>query len=402
MTVAFFSENFHPEISGIADAIVDLGQVLAKRGHQIIYVVPRYSAENYHLAKLEPQEINLHPNIRIIRLPSLPFPAGTGQARLVIPTGRAWWALRKLKPDIIHTQHFFGVGLEALIAAKMLNVPLIGTNHTVISEFIRYSPVQLPGATTAGLHYVSWYYNRCQYVTAPSATLLSEMVAYGLSRPHEFISNPIDTITFHAANEDQKQIQKKEFGFSSHTLLYVGRFAAEKKIEDLIMALPAIIAQIPDTILALAGHGQTFAAIQELVKKIKLETHVKFLGTLDKPTLARAYQAAEIFAIASTSENQPMTLLQAYACSIPAVGVRARGLAEHIHPELGKLVEPGNIAALSTTLIDFLSNAPERQTLGAAALAYAQHYNAESIATVWEERYASMMTPRLGGPRETL
>ena len=63
---------------------------------------------------------------------------------MVIPTGLRWLQVKQFTPDIIHTQLFFTVGLEALIASKALGVPIVGTNHTAVKEFSRYAPLHTP------------------------------------------------------------------------------------------------------------------------------------------------------------------------------------------------------------------------------------------------------------------
>ena len=35
--IAYFSDNFYPEISGISDSIVTTGEELRKRGHEVMY-----------------------------------------------------------------------------------------------------------------------------------------------------------------------------------------------------------------------------------------------------------------------------------------------------------------------------------------------------------------------------
>src|SRR3989344_6465229 len=142
MRIAFFSDNFYPELSGISDSIITTATELGRRGHQIRFFAPRYSTRNYSLLGLAAKEPSLGPNVSFCRFFSLPFPTGTGQGRLVVPSGWRTWAIKSFSPDILHSHLPFGVGLEGLIASKILHKPLVGTNHTPTSEFIHYSPWQ--------------------------------------------------------------------------------------------------------------------------------------------------------------------------------------------------------------------------------------------------------------------
>ena len=144
MRIAFFSDNFYPETSGISDSIIVLGKELARRGHVITFYAARYGPKEFALAGVPQEEPALGENIHIVRFASFRYPTGTGQGRLVIPLGVRSLRIARFRPDILHTQLFFGVGLEALFASRILRVPIIGTNHTVLKEYLKYAPIQAP------------------------------------------------------------------------------------------------------------------------------------------------------------------------------------------------------------------------------------------------------------------
>ena len=62
MKIAFFADNFYPELSGIADSILLTGVELAKRGHEIHYFVPKYSQKDYETSLVEYKELELEEN----------------------------------------------------------------------------------------------------------------------------------------------------------------------------------------------------------------------------------------------------------------------------------------------------------------------------------------------------
>ncbi|MBU6141548.1 glycosyltransferase [Patescibacteria group bacterium] len=389
MKIAIFSDNFFPELSGIADSIIALAKALSARGHEIHFFVPQYSVVDYRKGNLLQQELDLGPHVHIHRLSSFSVPSPTGQARLVLPIGGSLREMRKIKPDIIHTQLIFGVGLEALLAGKMTHTPVIGTNHTAITEFVRYLPVRFPWAKSLALRYAVWYYNSCEFVTAPSESVFSEMVPNGFVRPHQALSNPIDTDLFteKVAKAKEKEETIKKLKLSPNTIVYAGRLAAEKNIDTIIRALPAVRAKVPDVVLALAGHGAGADELRMLAKNLNVVQHVRFLGTLEKPLLAKLYRAGRAFAIASTSETQSMTLMQALACGLPAVGVNARALPEYITPENGFIVEPGDAEGMANALIGILKNKKTWSRLSKGARRSVERYAIPRVADTWEELY---------------
>ena len=384
MKIAIFSDNFYPELSGIADSIVKLAMELSNLGHEVCFFVPHYGAKDYKIVNLPEQEINLGQNIKIKRLLSLPAPFSGAQSRLVLPffSGRLF---EEFKPDIIHSQLFFGAGIEALIAAKLNKVPFIGTNHTSITDFV-------PGEfmKRQSLNYAVWYYNRCDFVTAPSQSVFKEMLVHGFNKPHEVISNPIDINTFSLSNN--KSEYKKKFNLSDNTVVYAGRLAPEKNLDVIIKAIALTKKSVSDLNLAFAGSGQSENQLKQLAKELNLENEVKFLGTLNKIDLAKLYQASEVFAIASASETQSMVLMQALACGLPAVAVNARALPEYVNEKNGYIVKIGDEKAMAEKFVLLLENQALRQSLSHGAAEYVKQFSAQNIAKKWEKLYSQAIS----------
>jgi len=391
MKIAIFSDNFYPELSGIADSIVILAKELVNLGHIINFYVPKYSLKNYRKVGFTGKEIDLGESIKIFRFFSLPYPTATGQSRLVVPTGLRSVFIKKFNPDIIHSQLFFGVGIEALAAARLLKKPIVGTNHTAITEFVRYSPIKTEWFKKISAQYLIWYYNHCNYVTAPAQSIIDEMIKNGLTRISQVISNPIDTAVFNCDLRKDSRAIKQEFNLSAATVVYAGRLAAEKSIEPIIRAIALVKKEIPEINLALAGHGSSEKSLKDLAKELKIEHQVKFLGTLDKPTLAKLYQACEVFVIMSTSEVQNMCMLQAMACGLPMVGVRWRGVTDLVGEKNGYLVAKDDYQALAEKIIFLYKNNKTRQACGQAAFNFVSNYSSQNVAREWEKLYEKVI-----------
>lgn len=390
MRIAIFSDNFYPELGGIQDSIASLGKEMSKLGHKLIFYVADCSVKDFAVGNLPVKEINLGDNVTIYRCFSLPVPSPTKQSRLVIPTGQRWRQLKKFKPDIIHSHTFFGLGWEAVIAAHYLKLPLIGTNHWVITEFNNYSPVMSNLFSKLSLKYVVKYYNQCDFVTAPSKTVLTEMAAHGFFKPSRVVSNQIDLAVFKPSRAGKRKL-KKEFNLSDFTVVYAGRLGNEKNVDVIIKAVALVKKQLPTVNLAIAGHGSAEPRLGALVKKLSLENEVKFLGTLSKEKLARLYNASDVFAIASTSESQSMVLLQAMGCGLPVVGVNWRALPEYINSRNGYLVAPGNPGEMAKKFAYLFKHENKRKLLGRGGLSYVNQFSADNIAKQWEKIYGQVI-----------
>ncbi len=393
MKIAFFSDNFYPELSGISDSISLLAKGLEKCGHAVIFFVPYYGPKEFEKASLPPAEIPLGERIQVRRLFSIPFSTPTEQGRLVIPTVRPSIALQKWNPDIIHTQLFFGAGLQALCLAKMLQKPLVGTNHTLLKEFLRYSPIKSGWVGCLSLKYASWYYNCCDFVTAPSQYVIQEMKFHGLRKPFEVISNPVDTEIFTPREIDRDAV-KKSYGLSNNTLVYAGRLAGEKNIDVIFQAMVLIKKEIPNITLALAGRGIAASELKNLARKFQIEDSVKFLGMLSKPQLAELFTASEVFVITSTSETQSLTLMQAMAVGLPVLGVEARALPEYINEKNGFLVKVNDYQSLAHRTIFLMQNPGLRKQMGREAWQFVQNFSAPCIVKKWETLYKKIQSEK--------
>ncbi len=386
MRIAIFSDNFYPEISGISDSIISLAKELAQKGHQIAFFVPRYTQKDFEIANRSYQELDLGKNIQIHRFFSFSYPnSPTKQARLVIPTFWRWIKVKKFNPDIIYTQDIFGMGLEALLASKVLKTILIGTNHTPITEFLKYGPVRGKLIDKFSLKYVSWYYNHCRWISAPNKIIVSEMRANGFNKTAEVISNPIELKSFQAYPITEKELLKEKLGLSKNTIIYTGRLAPEKNIDVAIKATALVKKKIPDINLVLTGYGSAENSLKKLARKLKVEENIKFFGFVEsgKP-FTDLYNACDIFVVTSTAEMQCMSMMQAMACGLPVIAVEAWALPEYVNSQNGYLIKPGDVTALAKKIICLLKNPQKRVKLGEGGINYVANFSAKKIATIWE------------------
>jgi len=391
MRIAIFSDNFYPELSGISDSIIQLGKELGRLNHQVCFFAPKYSKKNYETVNQPRLELNLGKNIKIKRFFSLPFPSPTKQARLVIPGFWRWLSVKNFKPDIIHSQLFFGVGLEAMAAAKILKRPLIGTNHTRIKEFFKSGYLNSRRLGEIATNYMNWYYNHCDFVTAPARSFLDEMITNGIIAPSRSIPNPVSAEVFNNSGQTDSEAVRKKYNLSGPVIVYAGRLAYEKNIDVIIRALQLIKKEIPEVNLALAGHGQAEDWLKKLALELGLEKNVKFLGTLSPDGLAELYRSADVFTIASISEVQSMTIIQAMACGLPALGVNCNSVPELIGENCGLLFKPGDSKDLSEQLVKLLSNNDLRRKLGQGAVNSTPKFAAANIAKEWINLYGEVI-----------
>jgi glycosyltransferase involved in cell wall biosynthesis len=388
--IAMFTDHFYPELGGIQDSVAILSRALGRRGHRVRILAPRYAVADYRLVGADAGDGDLGANVCVRRRGSLPFPSSTRQSRAALPSPFGWARLvDSERPDLIHVHSFFGIGLEALLSAAALRVPLVGTNHWTVAGFAPFLPV----AASWAAGYVAWFYNRCDFVTAPSRSVFEELGEHRLRRPHRVVSNPIDGELFAPASAAERVRLRAAFGLREPTVTFAGRLGVEKNVAVLLHA----IARLGDGVqLVLAGHGAHEPALRALAVQLGIVPRVRFLGTLPQTRLADLLRASDVFAIMSTSETQSMVMLQAMAAGLPVVAARTRALPEFVSPESGLLVDPHDPDAIATALREVLAVPERRAALGAAARRLAEHYSVAAVADVWEEVYREVLRGREG------
>ena len=392
MRIAMFTDYFYPELGGIQDSVATISRTLGRRGHQVDICAPRYANRDYRRIGSTVRERGLGANVRVRRRTSLPFPSSTRQSRAALLSPIAWAELLgREKPDLIHVHSFFGIGLEALLNGSFLGIPVIGTNHTTIAGFGPHIPVSVEWAAA----YVMWFYNRCDYVTAPSRSVFDELGETKLCRPHRVVSNPIDIELFTPLRAEDGAGLRARFGLRSPTITYAGRLGPEKNIEVLLHAVAALRAQGTVAELAIAGHGSHEPVLRGLAAELGIGDQVRFFGTLAQDELARLLRISDIFAMMSTSETQSMVLLQAMASGVPVVAAQSRALPEFVSASNGVLVDPHDADRLARTLAKLLGSPEQLRQFSSGARRSAERFGVESVTDEWESLYRSVLNGRL-------
>jgi glycosyltransferase involved in cell wall biosynthesis len=148
-------------------------------------------------------------------------------------------------------------------------------------------------------------------------------------------------------------------------LLYVGRMAANKRIDDLVRALVLVRAEFPDAALLLVGDDRLAAyapvadQARRLARELEVAEAVIFAGMVPDEELVAHYQLADLFVTASVHEGFCIPVLEAMACGLPVVGAHATALPETIG-EGGLTFRPQDARDLADKVLALLSTRPSR------------------------------------------
>jgi glycosyltransferase involved in cell wall biosynthesis len=213
--------------------------------------------------------------------------------------------------------------------------------------------------------YFRWLHNQADLNLCPSDYTLDELQRHGFERvclwPHG-----VDTDCFSPVYRSAEWRERLSGGHpEAPLLLYVGRLAAEKRLEWLRPLLDAM----PEARLAVVGDGPIRPALMQQFAN----TPTVFAGYLEGRDLSCAYAAADLFVFPSASETLGNVVLEAMASGLPVVAARAGGPVDLVRDGVnGYLSDAARPEQFCERVQRLVRDPNERARLAAGALRYAQ------------------------------
>lgn len=311
-----------------------------------------------------------------VEVPSVPLPFSHGY-RLPLARGAAARALAGLKPDVIEAGDPYHLAWAALDAGQTLGVPVVGFYHSDLPRVVR----KLCGTRGERLaeSYVRRLYSQFDLVLAPSRCMADRLRDLGVTRVCRQALG-VDTRTF--CPERRSPAWRLRFGAKreDRLLVFVGRFAPEKNLPDLYDAMDRLG---PGYKLILVGSG----ALPQRRTDVRV---VPFIG--DAGRLASLIASCDCFIHAGDQETFGLAALEAMACGVPVVAVRAGGLAELVDDGVGIAVAPDGEIGPGDALAQAVACLFNRNqaSLRAAARRRACQYDWECVLPELVARYAAL------------
>ncbi|HEU5370105.1 MAG TPA: glycosyltransferase [Ktedonobacterales bacterium] len=369
-------------VGGVATVTRRLARHLAARDHQVWVVAPSEDRRSYQ---------NVEGHVYLYRFSSFEWPFYEGQRVALLPFLGLWRLFKAMQPDVVHIHSPQVLGVLARLAAHALDIPVVATNHFMPINLSR--SLASDGAvgrrfSSLVYRYLVGFYQRCEYVTAPTETAYGLLLAHGLRTAGEAVSNGIDLARFRPGPRDERVRQALGLPVDRPLALAVTRLMNEKRVHVLLEAL----AQTREPVhLAIAGTGPEARSLQALASQLGISQRVTFLGFVLDEQLVALYRLADCFVMPSTAELQSLATLEAMACGLPVIAANAGALPELVQPERnGYLFQPDQSDQFAICL-DMLLRQPQRwQALGQQSLRIAAQHDYQRIVERWEAIYQGL------------
>ncbi|MCI4342303.1 MAG: glycosyltransferase family 4 protein [Thermoplasmata archaeon] len=294
---------------------------------------------------------------------------------------RPVWSL----PGGLH--YTFFRGLEKSLAASspdLLHAHTYGTNQTTVAR--RYHRrTRTPYVITAHFHpiwsiYGGWLRHRLRsfYDHALAASTLREasrVIVQGAEEERLLRTDHPDLPPVVRIPPGRTPLPdplpdpnafRQRFELPGPFLLFVGRLASNKGLEQLVDAFLPLSRSDPSATLVLAGaDGGMRARVEQRIQRAGVTGRVRVVGYVeDERLLASGLKEARLLVLPSEYEAFGLVLLEALFQGTAVVASRVGGMPEVLDEgKAGRLVPPLDVSALGQALLELWHDPAERERL---------------------------------------
>jgi glycosyltransferase involved in cell wall biosynthesis len=198
-------------------------------------------------------------------------------------------------------------------------------------------------------------------------------------------NQPEHVIPFFTSLLTDEQIHRAQRAALNRTLhdplriLYVGRLSHAKNVHILISAINSLRKNGILCECQIIGEGPEYKRLNDLVNGYGLDDHIHFSGGVPFDQVLPAYEWADVLVLASETEGWPKAITEGMAFGLVCIG-SCRGLIlQMLGEKRGYVVEPGDVAQLTDTLIKIKNLDAEYQSISQNAATWSQQYNLSNL-----------------------
>ncbi len=175
--------------------------------------------------------------------------------------------------------------------------------------------------------------------------------------------------------------QKHEIKINPFEVVCVSRMEEGKGQDLLIRSLPIVLKKYPRTKCILIGEGPFMLKLKSVVKELRLEKSVEFLGLVLDPLEYMAKANICLFPSVWALEGFGLVTIEAMSLGKPVVAFGCGPTLEIIEDQRnGLLADPGNVEDLAAQIVKIFSDKQLAQNLGKKAQKdFQQRYKMEDL-----------------------
>ncbi|MBB3909668.1 glycosyltransferase [Sphingomonas desiccabilis] len=299
------------------------------------------------------------------RFPNLPGTAGRWHAALLARTLTPLLTrIRRDFPfDVIDAEFFFPDGPAAVALGRRFGVPA--------SIKARGADIHHWGTAPATAAQVQAAGRRADGLLAVSQAMADDMVALGMPRPTVH-STGIDRSRFGTLT---RAAAKAQLGVTGRLVVSLGALIPRKGHAIVAEA----VSSLPGVTLWIVGEGPERPRLEALIAGSGAGDRIRLLGAVPHDKMATVLAAADVMALASSSEGLANAWVEALASGTPIVIPDAGGAREVVtSPAAGRIVAR-TPAAFAEAIAALLANPPAADAVQATVARFSWESNRDAL-----------------------
>jgi glycosyltransferase involved in cell wall biosynthesis len=354
MKVLVLSSGSYKSI--LALRVIALAQHLAKMGAKVTLIAP--SADKYN--NFTPDTTPVLSGVRVIQ----PWQLTTKSAivNLVPYLFTSLAAVLRVRADVIYLCKPTPITIVGLLPRLLLRTPVILDLDDLGSEVMK-----LQGQSVLQYKLVAW----CERVAMHYATGVVVASTYLETWVKETYPTKSVVIIPNGVEPTDYPVASKIV--PRHAIYYFGAVNRLSLIETLLRSLPAVIGEIPDTIVTIVGGGSALPEAKRIVEELSLTASVTFTDWVAFLDIQKYVQPADVAicyqpdALTMRAASN-MKVFQYMAMSTVPVVSDVGDLASYVdYGRIGAVVPAEDLTRLSHTLIGLLNDDKKRTRISLAA-----------------------------------
>ncbi len=161
-------------------------------------------------------------------------------------------------------------------------------------------------------------------------------------------------------------------------------------VDRVLRAFSIIQSNFPNATLNIVGDGSQRRSLETLAKELNLR-NTTFSGQIDPGLIADCYDAADIYLNGSEIDNQPLSLLEAFACGLPIVTTDAGGIPDIVtNGKTGMLVPCGDYRLMAERAMQLLNDGSLTRRIVEQGRQECLKYTWKAVRELWLTTYRKL------------
>lgn len=191
------------------------------------------------------------------------------------------------------------------------------------------------------------------------------------------VRNIIDTSAFHY--RERCPLQPR--------LLSNRNLEVHYDVANTLKAFALIKTRCPEATLTIAGYGSEEQRLRQWVKSTRLEG-VEFIGRVEPAVMPQIYDAADFFINSSLIDNQPISILEAFAAGLPVISTPTGDIPAMVNHQItGTLVPHSAPELLAAAVLALLENPKKALQMARLARTEVEKYTWPHVSRDWTDLY---------------